>query len=136
MSDNNALYEQYAVYVRPLLTQQDDTRWKAQYPGVDWYVIGDSEQAAGTMIAEEAVRRRTAGEPDSQPSPDLLQRHLEHPVPGIYALDRELFIYLRESGKRSELNGAFEEAERRRALGQTYTKADYLEALQSRPPES
>ena len=44
----------------------------------------------------------------------------------MYALDNELFLHLRTNGTRAELRAAFKEAERRRALGQPYTKADYL----------
>jgi hypothetical protein len=67
-----------------------------------------------------------------------LERHLADPIPGVYAMDAELFRYLRgldeASGSaapqaratRAGLDLAFEEAERRRALGQAYTKDDYL----------
>jgi hypothetical protein len=122
---------QYAVHIRPLITQRDNKMWRAQYPELDWYVTADSKEAAGAKINEEALRRLDAGEPDAQPPHDILERHLANPIPGVYALDRELFVYLREEGERSELDKAFEEAERRRALGQTYTKADYLKSLQS-----
>lgn len=127
----DSVYARYAVYIRPLLTQQDDKLWRAQYPGLDWYVTAESDLVAGERLNEEAIRRLTAGEPDAQPPDDLLERHLVHPVPGVYALDRDLFVYLRENGVRSELDDAFEESERRRALGQTYTKDDYLESRQS-----
>jgi hypothetical protein len=66
---------------------------------------------------------------------NILEQHPAHPIPGVYALDCELFQYLREKGMRSEPDHAFEEAERRRALGQTHTKADYLES-QSRRGET
>jgi hypothetical protein len=127
---DESLFEHYAVYLLPLTTQLDDGRWRAQYPDTDWFVTADSAEDAGSLIAEEAIRRRHFGEPDYQPSEDLLQRHLQNPIPGVYALDTELFVYLRTAGKRAELDAAFEEAERRRRLGQAYTKADYLRARQ------
>jgi hypothetical protein len=121
-----SVYEQYAIYIQPLVTQQNDKRWKAQYPGVDWYVSADTKEAAGERINDEAIRRLNAGEPDAQPPDNLLEQHLAEPIPGVYALDRDLFVYLREKGVRAGLDRAFKEAERRRALGQTYTRADYL----------
>jgi hypothetical protein len=132
------IYERYAIYIRPLITRHDDNLWRAHYPEVDWYVTADSEEAAGEQIHREALRRLDAGEPDAQPPFDILERHLANPIPGVYAMDAELFGYLRGLDQASDstapyarvtsasLDLAFEEAERRRALGQTYTKADYL----------
>ncbi|WP_454231424.1 hypothetical protein [Mycolicibacterium fortuitum] len=51
--------------------------------------------AAGEEIGNEAMRRADAGLPDAQPPYDLLERHLADPIPGVYVLDRELFLYLR-----------------------------------------
>lgn len=121
-----ALYAQYATHIRPLITQTNDHRWRAQYPGVEWHVVSDTEAAAGDEILKEALRRADAGEPDAQPPHDLLKRHLKQPIPGVYAIDRELFLYLRSHVGVAETQSAFEEAERRRAAGQPYTKNDYL----------
>ncbi len=124
--DLSALYEQYATHIRPIITQTSDQTWRAQYPGVDWHITADSEQAAGDEIAKEALRRHDAGEPNAQPPHDLLLQHLQRPIPGVYALDRELFLYLRSNAGHTETQQAFEEAERRRAAGRSYTKDDYL----------
>lgn len=124
--DLDVLYQQYATHIRPLITQTSDHKWRAQYPGVDWHVTADSEQAAGDAITEEALRRLDAGQPDAQPPHDLLKRHLQQPIPGVYALDRELFLYLRGRAGTAETQHAFEEAERRRAQGRPYTKTEYL----------
>lgn len=121
-----ALYEKYATHIRPLITQTDDHTWRAQYPGVHWHVTADSDQAAADAISTEALRRLDAGEPDAEPPHDLLIRHLAHPIPGVYALDRELFLHLRIHAGHAETQKAFEEAERRRAAGKSYTMADYL----------
>jgi hypothetical protein len=121
-----ALYQQYAVHIRPLITQTSPDEWRGQYPGQSWHVTASSEQAAGEEITKEALRRHDAGEDDAQPPRDLLRRHLTEPIPGVYALDRELFLYLREHAGHTETQQAFEESERRRALGRTYTKDDYL----------
>jgi hypothetical protein len=124
--DLTALYEQYATHIRPLITETSDHKWRAQYPGVDWHIVSESETTAGDELSKEALRRLDAGEPDAQPPHDLLKRHLTQPIPGVYALDRELFLYLRSHAGHTETQRAFEEAERRRAAGQPYTKNDYL----------
>lgn len=49
--------------------------------------------AAGEEIGNEAMRRADAGLPDAQPPYDLLERHLADPIPGVYVIDRELFLY-------------------------------------------
>jgi len=125
--DLDVLYQQYATHIRPLITQTSGQQWRAQYPGVDWHVTAGSEEAAGDQITKEALRRLDAGEPDAQPPHDLLKRHLEQPIPGVYALDRELFLYLRDHAGHAEIQRAFEEAELRRAEGRSYTKSDYLD---------
>lgn len=120
------LYQQYATHFRPLITQIGPDEWRAQYPGLTWHVTADGEQGAAAAITEEALRRLDAGQDDAQPPHDLLKQHLTSPIPGVYALDRELFLYLRGHAGHAETQRAFEEAERRRAQGRTYTKDDYL----------
>lgn len=65
--DLDVLYQQYATHIRPLITQTSGQERRAQYPGVDWHVTADSEEAAGDEITKEALRRLDAGEPDAQP---------------------------------------------------------------------
>ncbi len=127
LADGDPVYEQYATCIRPLITHQEDGQWRAQYPGLDWYVTAESEPAAADKLSEEALRRVDAGEDNAQPPHDLLTRHLVEPIPGVLALDRELFLYLRTEHGVSEVNRAFDEAERRRALGQPYTKREYMQ---------
>ncbi len=124
--DLTALHDKYATHFRPIITKTSETRWRAQYPGLDWHVIADSEAAAAEEIGNEAMRRADAGLPDAQPPHDLLEQHLANPIPGVYALDRELFLYVRSRFGVAQTLLAFEEAERRRAVGQSYTKDDWL----------
>ncbi len=121
------LMEQYATFIRPQLTQTSENEWRGQYPGVAWHVTAASEAAAADKLTEEALRRIDAGEDDAQPPHDLLARHLAQPIPGVYAIDRKLFVYLRSHAGVAETQQAFEEAERRRALGQPYTTRDYIQ---------
>lgn len=130
--DLTALYERYATHFRPVITRADDNRWRAQLPGVSWHVTADTEQAAGDAITTEALRRLDAGEPEPQPPHDLLARHLQSPIPGVYAMDRELFLYVRTHAGNTATQQAFEEAERRRAAGRSYTKGDYIAENSSR----
>ena len=119
------LYQQYATHFRPIITQTGPDEWSARYPGLSWHVTADSQEAAGDEITKEALRRLDAGLDDAQPPHGLLKQHLATPIPGMYALDRELFLYVRSAGH-EETQRAFEEAERRRAQGRSYTKDDYL----------
>ena len=121
------LYQSYAICVRPVITETSDNRWRAQYPGVGWHVMGDTEAAAGDELLNEALRRIDAGKPDAQPPHDLLERHLKYPIPGVFTLDLDLFLYLRSHAGVTQTELAFQEAERRRAAGEKpYTKGDYL----------
>lgn len=75
---------------------------------------------------DAALRRHDAGQDDTQPSHDLLKRHLTYPIPGVYALDRELFVYLRVTPGTPKPSVHSKNAERRRALDLGYTKSNYL----------
>lgn len=119
-------HQQYATCIRPIVTRQDNGQWRAQYPGLEWSVTAESESAAADKLGEEALRRVDAGEANAQPPHDLLNRHLVEPIPGVQALDRDLFLFLRREHGTAAVADAFEEAERRRALGQPYTRRDYL----------
>lgn len=130
--DLSVLYEQYATHIQPIVTQTDNHTWRAQYPDLDWHVTADSKEAAAEELSKEALRRHDAGEPDAQPPHDLLKRHLERPIAGVYAMDRELFLYLRSHAGNTETQHAFEEAERHRAAGRPYTKSEYLQDKSSR----
>ncbi|MDX1887875.1 hypothetical protein [Mycolicibacterium sp. 120270] len=44
----------------------------------------------------------------------------------MQALDRDLFLFLRREHGTTAVAAAFEEAERRRASGQPYTRREYL----------
>jgi hypothetical protein len=119
------LYQRYATFFRPIITQTGPDEWSAHYPGLSWHVTADSPEAAGDEITKEALRRLDAGLDDAQPPHVLLKQHLASPIPGMYAMDRELFLYVRSAGH-EETQRAFEEAERRRDQGRSYTKDDYL----------
>ena len=125
MDDTKSIYEQYAVHIVLLITHRNDGSWQARYPEADWSVTADTEEAAKTKIREEAERRLSAGQDSTGTPVDILERHLAHPIPGIYAMDTELFLYLRQTKGTAETERAFAEAERRRALGQDYTRGDY-----------
>ncbi|MGH3559097.1 MAG: hypothetical protein ACRDTK_16670 [Mycobacterium sp.] len=135
MSDTKSVYEQYAVHIVPLITQQDDGSWRAQYPESDWHVTAETEEAAKAKIREEAERRLNAGQSSTGTPVDILERHLTHPVPGVYAMDTELFLYLRQNKGVAETEHAFAEAERRRTCGQGYTRADYEREVAGRGGE-
>lgn len=132
--DEIAEYGKYALFTEPIVTQQDDRTWQAQNPGADWYVTAETREEAVARLSEESARRHGTGEAGIS----LWRRHLADPIPGVYAIDKELFLHLRFNAPLAELQAAFRESERRRVLGQTYTKDDYLTEQQNRdrPPPS
>lgn len=56
----------------------------------------------------------------------VYRKHLQEPVPGVYAMDIGLYNELRETESDADLNRAFHEAEQRRVKGQPYTTDDYF----------
>jgi hypothetical protein len=116
--------KRWAFRLRPE-TEQTETGWRAWYPGADWSMTAPTEEEARQQLQEEVERRRQAGE---DPFADIYRKHLRDAIPGVYAMDNALYREVaRKSGyDQNALQQVFEEAERRRARGETYTTADYL----------
>lgn len=114
---------QYAFHMEPQLVVDGDT-WTASYPGADWSVTGSSDHAALERLGEEFVRRRNAGEDPLSYTDDVYRRHLREPVPGVYAVDNELYRELVHAPS-AERERTVKEAERRRRLGEAYTLSEY-----------
>lgn len=117
---------QWAFRMQPQFTQTD-TGWTGSYPGADWSVSAPTHDAAQQKLKDEVLRRRDAGDDPFGYAGAVYRQHLREPVPGVYAMDNELYRQIaRETGyDQSRLQQVFEEAERRRAAGQSYTRADY-----------
>lgn len=86
----------YVVVVRPQILQERDGSWRAQYPEADWSVRGASEQDARARLHDEFERRLHSGQADTAPNDDLLERHLANPIAGVYAIDRDTYMAIRE----------------------------------------
>lgn len=116
--------ERWAFRIRPE-TEQDETGWRAWYPGADWSQSAPTEDEARQKLQEEVEQRRQAGQ---NPFADIYRRHLQSAIPGVYAMDNALYreVARRFGYDQNVLQQVFEEAERRRARGETYTTADYL----------
>jgi hypothetical protein len=113
----------YAFHMDPQVTSTRDT-WTASYPGADWSVSGPSSQEALRRLGEEFVRRQNDGDDPLAYADQLYRRHLREPVPGVYAVDNELYRELVHAPS-AERQRTVKEAERRRRLGQSYTLFDY-----------
>jgi hypothetical protein len=103
--------------------------WRTYYPGAGWSITAASEDESRHQFAQEVERRRDAGQNPMAHADAIYRQHVqEHPVPGVFAMDSQLYRYLiREIGYDAErLQEVFEESERRRAHGEAYTKDDYL----------
>lgn len=100
----------YVVLVRPQLSRDSDGSWRAQYPEADWYVTGESEQQARARLTDEFERRQTTTSPDD----DLLERHLANPIPGVYAIDRDVYMAARgKPNAEEEINRLIEAMDQR-----------------------
>jgi len=118
----------WAFRMTPQCEETDDG-WRASYPGADWSVSAQSEEEARQKFADEVARRRNAGEQPKGFEAAIYREHLRRPIPGVYAMDSKLYRYLVREVTGYDwdaLQPIFEESERRRALGQSYTKEDYL----------
>ncbi|BCO99326.1 hypothetical protein [Mycobacterium intracellulare] len=85
----------YVLVVRPRVEQQGDQSWKAWYPKSDWHVMADTKDNAAQKLRDEFERRLNAGEVDTEPEESLLERHLTDPIPGVYAIDRDVYMRMR-----------------------------------------
>jgi len=70
-------------------------------------------------------QRQNAGDDPLAYADAVYRRHLRDPVPGVYAVDNELYRELVHAPA-PDRKRAIREAERRRRSGQAYTMADYL----------
>lgn len=114
----------YAFHMEPQLKQGVGS-WTAAYPAADWSVSAPSKEEALERLGEEFIRRQNIGEDPLAYADAVYRRHLREPIPGVYAIDNELYRELVRAPE-SDRKFAIEEAERRRRLGQRYTKSDYL----------
>ncbi|MDO2969893.1 hypothetical protein [Mycobacteroides abscessus] len=85
----------YVVLVRPQLCRDGSGTWRAQYPEADWCVTGENEQQARDSLRDEFERRLQHGETETAPKDDLFERRLVNPIPGVYAIDRDIYMALR-----------------------------------------
>ncbi|BCO35652.1 hypothetical protein MHEC_20850 [Mycobacterium heckeshornense] len=126
-ADDPIAQQRFAFRMKPQFEHTTDG-WRAWYPGSDWSVTAPSAEEARQKLVAEVNRRREAGEDPKAFQEAVYRKHLQEPVPGVYAMDNELYRYVaRETGyDQDALQEVFEESERRRALGESFTKADYL----------
>lgn len=115
---------QYAFEMEPQFTQARDGTWTATYPGADWSVSAPSEADARDKLGEEFIRRQNSGNNPLTYAEQVYRRHLSEPVPGVYAIDNELYRELVHASQ-AERERVVREAERRRVAGLSYTRADY-----------
>jgi hypothetical protein len=115
---------QYAFHMEPQLERSGES-WTASYPGANWSVSARSRKQALKRLGEEFSRRQNTGDNPLAYADAVYRRHLRDPVPGVYAVDNELYRELVHAPA-PDRKRAIQEAERRRRSGQAYTMADYL----------
>ena len=124
-NDNSQLnlLRQWAFQIEPQFTKSGES-WTGSYPGADWSVSAPTEEEARERLGEEFSRRQNAGEDPLAYADAIFLRHLQHPVPGVYAMDNELYRELLHEG--ADMSRVVKEAEQKRLRGEPYTKNDYL----------
>lgn len=122
--DEYETLQQWAFQMEPVYTD-DGESWTGSYPGADWSVSAPTEAEAREKLGEEFIRRQNAGEDALAYADAVYLRHLQEPVPGVYAMDNEVYLELKDEPW-TEHGRAFKEAEAKRVQGLPYTKEDYL----------
>lgn len=122
--DEYETLQQWAFQMEPVFTD-DGESWTGSYPGADWSVSAPTEAEAREKLGEEFIRRQNAGEDALAYADAVYLRHLQEPVPGVYAMDNEVYLQLKDEPW-TEHGRAFREAEAKRVQGLPYTKEDYL----------
>lgn len=57
--------------------------------------MADTKDGATQKLRDEFERRLNAGELDTEPDESLLEQHLTDPIPGVYAIDRDVYTRMR-----------------------------------------
>ena len=92
-TDDSTEIRRWAFRMTPQCERTDDG-WRASYPGADWSVTAPSEEEVRQKFAEEVARRRNAGEQPKGFEEAVYREHLRKPIPGVYAMDSDLYRYL------------------------------------------
>lgn len=127
--DEYETLQQWAFQMEPVFTD-DGESWTGSYPGADWSVSALTEAEARQKLGEEFIRRQNAGEDALGYADAVYLRHLQEPVPGVYAMDNDVYLQLKDEPW-TEHGRAFKEAEAKRAQGLPYTIEDYLRGRES-----
>jgi hypothetical protein len=114
-------FSRWAFRTYPQFERNGDGSWTAWYPGRDWSVSAPSKTEAINRLRDESIARTDRYATDEA----VCARHLQTPIPGIYAMDVGLANELAETESQEDLQRAFVEAEAARVAGRCYTKADY-----------
>jgi hypothetical protein len=118
----------FAFHTVPQTKEQADGNWVAYYPARGWSVTGATKAEAMQRLRDEVMRRQGINGADPVAEDErIFRQHIREPIPGVYLMDNDLYLALKDKcDSQGVLEEAFKESERRRALGQTYTKDDYL----------
>ena len=122
--DEYETLQQWAFQMEPIFTH-DGESWTGCYPGADWSVSAPTEAEAREKLQAEFIRRQNTGDDPLGYADAVYLRHLQEPIPGVYAMDNEVYLQLRDEPW-TEHSRAFKEAEAKRVQGLPYTKEDYL----------
>lgn len=98
----------------PVVTEQADGSFMAQYPGADWKVTApDAETARQRLRDAEQDRMRNPANGDWQVA--AIHKYLtQGPIPGVYEIDAETSAQIHASGDESKLDELLADIDRQR----------------------
>lgn len=101
----------------PVVTEQHNGSWVAQYPGADWKVTADDAEIARQRLREaELDRMRDPANSEWQVA--AVRKYLsEGPIAGVYEVDTETSARIHASGDEAQLDVVLEEIDRLRTAG-------------------
>jgi hypothetical protein len=98
--------------------------WVAWYPHTQWSVTAATEADAREDL-RVTFAERSHIEYHLQVALEFYEQHLAAPIPGMHAMDAELYDHLKD-GPQAVLDTAFAESERWRAGGRHLSRADFI----------
>jgi hypothetical protein len=122
--DADDALSRYVFLVEPQVLHTGGDNWVAWYPHTQWSVTAATEANAHEDLRVNFAERSHI-EYHMQVAREFYEQHLAAPIPGIHAMDAELYDHLKD-GPQAVLDAAFAESERRRRHGRHLTRADLL----------
>lgn len=122
--DPNDPLARYVFLVEPQVVHTGVDDWVAWYPNAQWSVTATTEAGAHEQLRATFAERQHI-EYHRQVAREFYEQHLTTAIPGMHAMDAELYDQLKDA-PRAVLDAAFAESDRFRARGKHLTRTDFI----------